>query len=98
MSREHEENGPGVLEEKLDLLLLQIVEDDVGRFGLNTPILDDDAGASDNFASLAFFINFAETSPFAELLIVVYLHQGDVVLLAQGSDKLLVHGLTAVVG
>lgn len=46
------------------LLLLQVVEDDVGRFSLNTPILDDDARASNNLASLAFFVDLAKTSPF----------------------------------
>ena len=79
------------------LLLLQVVENDGGRLSLKTPILDDDTRAANNFASLALLVNLAETSPFTELLIVVHLHQWDVVLLAESRYKFFVHGLTAIV-
>ena len=35
--------------------------------------LDYNAGAADDFAGFASIVDFAETCPFAELLVVVYL-------------------------
>ena len=79
------------------LLLLEVVENNGLRLRVDTPVADNDAGAADNFAGFTFLVNLAETGPFTELLVVVHLHQGDVVLAAQGQDQFLVQRLGAVV-
>ena len=65
------------------LLLLEVVEDDSGSLSLDAPVLNDDARAANHLASLALFVNLAEASPLAEFLVVIHLHQGDIVLLAE---------------
>ena len=55
------------------LLLLQVIEDDGGSLSLDAPILNDTARAADDFASLAFLVDLAETSPLTKLLVVVHL-------------------------
>ena len=80
-----------------NLLLLQVVENDLGGFSFQTPVFDNNAGAADNLSSFSLFVNLAESSPLSKFLVVINLHQGNVMFLAESWNKLLVHGFTAVV-
>ena len=79
------------------LLFLQVVQHDSGGFSLQTPVLNDDAGASDDLSGLSLLVDLAKSGPFTELLVVVDLDKGDVVFLAEGRNELLVHGFAAVI-
>ena len=70
------------------LLLLQVVENNLGGFSFQAPVLDNDTGAANNFSGLSFFVDLAESSPLSEFLVVINFHQGNVVLLAEGRNQL----------
>jgi hypothetical protein len=59
---------------------------------------DGDGRGSDDLAGLALLVDFAQTSPFAELLVVIDLQEVDAVLSTEGLDELDVLGLLAVGG
>lgn len=77
------------------LLGLEVVEEDAALLGLLAPVLNNDAGAVDDLAGVAFTVNLAKTSPLAELLAIWDLDERDLVLAAQGNDELLVRLLLA---
>lgn len=58
--------------------------------------LDNYTGAADYLPRLASVVNLAQTCPLAKFFVVVHSDQWDLVLITQGLDKLLVHGLIAV--
>lgn len=60
--------------------------------------LDDDNGASANLAWLAFFVDFAQTAPFAQFLVGINADQWNLVLVAQSCDQFLVCRLIAAFG
>lgn len=80
------------------LIRSQMILDDVQSRSLLTERLDNDARASTDLTGLAFFVDFAQSRPFAELLAGVDADQWDLVLAAQGSDELLVLWLVARLG
>jgi len=65
---------------------------------LLTEILDHDHGTAAHLAGLALLVDLAQTGPFAQLLVRVHADQGDLVLVAQGGDQLLVVGLVEGLG
>lgn len=65
-------------------VLFQVVQ--TGR--LFDPVLDNNARAADNLAGLAFLVNLAHTSPFAEQFVVVHFDQVDAVLGTEGLNEL----------
>lgn len=65
---------------------------------LLTEILDHNDGAAAHLAGLAFLVDLAQAGPLAELLVGVHADQRDLVLVAQGSDQLLVVGLIEGLG
>ncbi|KAJ6258397.1 hypothetical protein Dda_6437 [Drechslerella dactyloides] len=73
---------------------LEVVEQDAAFGGLLAPVADDDAGAVDDLARVAFAVE--ETGPLAELLAVANLDQRNLMLRAQRLDQLLVGLLLAV--
>jgi len=77
------------------LLSLEVVEEDRALLALLTPVLDDNARAVDDLAGVALAVDLAETSPLAELLSVGDLDKRDLVLAAEGNNKLLVGLLLA---
>ena len=72
--------------------------EDVEGGSLLTPIPDYNGRASDDFTFIAFSIELAKTSIFAQLHVVRNRQQGDLMFLAQSLDKLLVGSLVAVLG
>jgi hypothetical protein len=64
------------------------IQKDVHGLRLFTKVLDNDAGASNDLASVTFTVNLAETGPFTKLLGIGDLNQVDVVLGAKSLDKL----------
>ena len=62
---------------------------------VGTPVFNNDARAVDNLAGVALAVENAETSPLAELLAVGDLDEGDLVLVAESNDELLVRLLLA---
>lgn len=58
--------------------------------------LDNDAGTPDDLPSLSLLVDFAETGPFAEFLVVVDAQERNVVLRAERNHQLFVHRLVAV--
>lgn len=60
--------------------------------------LDDNARAADDFSRFSGVVDFAETSPLAQFLVVVDLDQRNLVLVAKGLHEFLVHCLVAVFG
>jgi hypothetical protein len=75
-----------------------VVLDDIESWSLLAESLDNDARASADLAWLAFFVDFAQSRPFAQLLAGVDADQWNLVLAAQGSDELLVLWLIAAFG
>lgn len=83
---------------------------DVKSWGLFAERLDDNAWASANLARFAFFVDLAQSWPFAQLLAGVDADQRDLMFAAQGGDELLIlrfiaafsqnaeHGLTSKKG
>ena len=80
---------------KTHLTVLEVVEEDVETLRLDAVVLDDDARAADDLAGVALTVDLAETSPGAKHLRVSDLDQVDLVLRAEGLDKLDVLGLSA---
>jgi hypothetical protein len=72
------------------LLALEVVQQNASLLALLAPVLDDDAGAVDDLASIALTIQDAQAGPFAELLSIGNLDQRDLVLGAQRNNELLV--------
>lgn len=60
--------------------------------------LDDDNGASANLTGLSLLVDLAQTRPLSQLLVRVDTDQGNLVLVAEGCDELLVLGLVAALG
>jgi hypothetical protein len=77
------------------LLGLEVVEENGALLGLLTPILDNDARAVDNLASVTLTVESAETDPLAEHLSIGNLDEGDLVLRAESDNELLVSLLLA---
>lgn len=65
---------------------------------LLTEVLDHNDGAAAHLAGLALLVDLAQARPFAQLLVRVNADQGDLVLVAQSSDQLLVVGLVEGLG
>ena len=78
-------------------MALDVVDNVSLGLGLLTPFGDDDARASNNLDSLTINV-LAQTSPLTENAGVLNLDQRNVVLLAQGNDKLGVGGLVTRAG
>ena len=75
--------------------------DEGAGIGFLTPGLDHDARATDNLDGLAFFVVLAQTSPLAEGLAIIHLHERNGVggsLLAERGDQLGVGRFVAAVG
>lgn len=68
--------------------VLEVVEEDMETLALDTIVLDDNTGASDDFPGVALTVDLAETSPGAEDFCVADLDEVDLVLCAQGLDEL----------
>jgi hypothetical protein len=58
---------------------------------------DNDAAASNHLTGFALLVDLAETSPFAQFLVVINLDEVDSVFAAESLHKLHVHGLITVV-
>jgi hypothetical protein len=78
------------------LLGLEVVQEDRSLLRLLTPVLNNDARAVDDLASVTLTVENAETGPLAELLAVGDLDERNVVLVAESDNKLLVGLLLAV--
>jgi len=65
---------------------------------LLTEILDHDHGAAAHLAGLALLVDLAQAGPLSQLLVRVHADQGDLVLVAQSGDQLLVVGLVEGLG
>jgi hypothetical protein len=72
------------------LLSLEVVKQDAALLAVGTPVLDNDARAVDDLAGVTLSVENAKTGPFAQLLAIGNLDEGDLVLGAQGDDELLV--------
>jgi hypothetical protein len=77
------------------LSVLEVVEEDVETLGLNTVVLDDDTGATNDLAGVALAVELAQTSPGTEDLRVSNLDEVDFVLGTEGLNELDVLGLSA---
>jgi len=66
--------------------------------GVVVNLADDDARATNDLDGGAFTVDFAETGPLAQGLVVTNLQDWDLVLDAQGLDETHVVGLVAVLG
>jgi len=62
-----------------------------GRF--LAEVLDDDHRATAHLAGLALLVDLAQARPFAQFLVRVNADQRNLMLVAQGSDQLLIVGL-----
>merc|ERR1712046_94590 len=80
------------------LVLADLLEEEVQCLGLLTVVGDADAGAGDDLAGVALSIDLAQTSPLAELGVVIDFEEVDGMLGAEGLDELLVGRLGAVLG
>lgn len=80
------------------LVRSQVILDDVQGWCLLAESLDNDARASANLAWFAFFVDLAQSRPFAQLLAWVNADQWNLVFAAQGGDELLVLWLIAAFG
>ena len=63
---------------------------------LLAPVPDDHGGASDNLPLITLGIQLAEASILAELHVVGYSQEGNLMFLAQSLNKLLICGLVTV--
>lgn len=72
------------------LTVLEVVEEDGPLLGLFTPVLDDNARAVYDLASVTLAVKSTETSPLSQLLSVGNLDQWNLVLGAKSLDELLV--------
>jgi len=70
----------------------ELVLQDLASFFITSPGLDDGAGASDDTTSLSFLVVLALTNPFSELELAFDFEERDSVVLAEGTDELLVGG------
>jgi hypothetical protein len=60
-------------------------------------VLDDDTRAAANLAWLALLVDLAQSTPFTQFLAGVDFQQGNLMLIAESSDELLVLWLIATV-
>lgn len=75
----------------------QMLLNDIQCWCLLSEILDDDTRASANLAWFAFFIDFAQATPFAQFLAAVNFQQWNLMFVAEGSDELLILWLIATI-
>ncbi|KAF9944296.1 hypothetical protein BGZ72_002561 [Mortierella alpina] len=68
---------------------LEVLEEDVNGLGLLTEVLDDDAGASDDFVGVILTVDLAETGPLSEVLGIQEFDEVDVVLGAESPTNLM---------
>jgi len=54
--------------------LLDVILDEVVTFTFLTPIGDNSTTATNDFSGFAFFVDFAQTRPFAQFLVVIDLN------------------------
>ena len=76
----------------------QVLLDNIQSWSFLSVVLDNYTWASANLSWLAFFVNFAETRPFAQFLAAVNTEQWNLMFVAQGCDQLLVLWLIAAFG
>merc|ERR1711994_555967 len=100
LDKEHHSTLPVTIKDHEEVLLvgLQVILQDIIGSALASPVTDHSCGALDDLPGLALLVDLAEPSPLAQLHVGVHLDQGDSMLLTEGSDQLLVHGLVAVLG
>lgn len=60
--------------------------------------LDDNDRTAAHLTGLAFFVDFAQTGPFTELLIGIDADEWNLMFIAQGCDQFLVLSLVAAFG
>ena len=77
-------------------LFLDVLSKEVMSWTLLTPITDNDWGASDYFTFIAFGIEFAKTSIFAQLHVIWHCQKRDLMLGTQSLDQFLVRGFVTV--
>jgi len=77
------------------LAVLEVVQENVETFALNTVLLHDNAAAANNLPGVTLTINLAETSPGSEDLGVSDLDEVDFVFSAERFDELDVFGFCA---
>jgi hypothetical protein len=78
--------------------LLDVVQDEVEGVGLLTIVSHGHGRAASHLAGNACLVVLALAEPLAQLSSLLNLEERDVVLLAEGGDKLFVLGIFAVFG
>ena len=79
-------------------VLLDMVLDEGVSLRLLSPVLNDERRGTSDLLGNALLVVLALTDPLAELLAGLDFDQWDLVLLGEGGDELLVHGVIAVLG
>ena len=79
-------------------VLSQVLLDNVQSLSHLTKIFDDNNGAAAYLAWFTFFVDFAQTGPFAQLPVRINANQGNLMFMAECCDKFLVEGLIEGLG
>merc|ERR1719192_44667 len=100
LDKEHHVTLPVTWQDHGEVLLvgLEVILQDIIGSALASPVTDHSCRALDDLPGLALLVDLAKPSPLAQLHVGVHLDQGDSVLLAEGGDQLLIHGLVAILG
>ena len=85
----------GTTGRNLTLTVFEVVNKYVKTLTLGAIILDDNAGAADNFARVTLLVDLAKTSPLSKNLRVTDLDEVDLVFGTEGINQLDVFSLTA---
>jgi len=79
----------------LTLTVFEVIDEDVKTLTFGTIVLDNNAGATDDFTGVALLVDLAKTGPLAENLRVTDLDQVDLVFGTEGLNQLDILGLGA---